>query len=234
MNKKAAPSSLPKDVAHARKKLLEELGYRFTDQSLFDEALIHPSMTESGAGQMNNQRLEFLGDRVIGLVIADTLFGATDQEREGHLTRRYAACVNNAQLAELARKLNLGEALLTPPKNNLNDSDKVLADALEALIGAVWRDGGMQAVRPLILKIWADLLNASQDDVKDHKTQLQEHAHRLKIPLPEYTIIEQSGSDHAPLFKIRLSCAGRDVEATGPSHRLAEQNAAALWLEGLT
>jgi ribonuclease-3 len=227
-------SSLSDPIRVARKGLEERLGYHFNDHNLYDEALTHPSVMLSYGPQVNNQRLEFLGDRVIGLLIADALFSATNHEREGYLTRRHADCVSNIRLAQLARNLDIGAVLSV--EASFADNDNVLADALEALIGAVWRDGGIDAARRVVTKIWGAMGEDKKNvkDVKDSKTQLQEHAHRLKIPPPEYTIIERDGLDHAPVFTVNVHCAGRDVQATGKSRRMAEQNAAAAWLKDLS
>ena len=137
---------------------MQRLDYQFKNPDLMNEALLHPSVAPSNKNALNNQRLEFLGDRVIGLVIADALFAATHDEREGHLTRRYADCVENARLAKIARELEIGGALVVQHNTSLADKDKVLADALEALIGAIWRDGGIDAARLVIFKIWGDLI----------------------------------------------------------------------------
>ena len=158
------------------------------------------------------------------------LYGSTDQEREGVLTRRYADCVENARLCKIARSLNIGPALLVQDNTNLNDIDKVLADALEALIGAIWRDGGMDAARRVILHIWGPLMDQNVNDVKDYKTQLQELAHKHGIAVPKYKIVDRAGPDHAPEFTIMVTCGQHDIEAKGSSKRQAEQVAAEAWL----
>lgn len=227
-------AALSKSIQQARLKLEERLGHHFNDKDLLAEALTHPSAMATQGPQVNNQRLEFLGDRVVGLVIADALFASTDQEREGHLTRRYADCVENARLAQIARDLDIGSALAVQANTSLADTDKVLADALEALIGAVWCDAGIDAARRVIFGVWGSLITEESTDAKDFKTQLQEHAHRVHISTPKYTIIDRTGPDHAPIFTIKVACGGRDASAEGTSRRLAEQNAAAAWLEDLS
>ena len=222
---------LSDEIKAARADLQDTLGYQFTNTDLLAEALTHPSVIKQNQNITHNQRLEFLGDRVIGLVIADALFGATDQEREGVLTRRYADCVENTRLSEIARDLNIGPALLVQHNSNLDEVDKVLADALEALIGAIWRDGGIDAVRRVILQVWTPMMDQNAGDVKDFKTQLQEFAHKQKINVPKYKIVEQLGLDHAPLFTIMVSCGNYQIKAQGSSKRLAEQAAAEAWLE---
>ena len=218
------------DITSAREELQKKLGYQFQNTELLAEALTHPSAITQNQNIKHNQRLEFLGDRVIGLVIADTLFSSTDQEREGILTRRYADCVENARLSQIARDLNIGPAMLVQSNSALNDIDKVLADALEALIGAVWRDSGMDSARRVILKIWGPLIDGKISDVKDAKTQLQEYAHKHKIAIPRYKVADRSGPDHAPIFKVNVICGEHDATAEGSSKRLAEQAAAEMWL----
>ena len=139
-------TSLPKSVLAARARLEKRLGHDFTDRSIYDEALSHPSAMTGRGPHFNNQRLEFLGDRVIGLVIADALFAATSHEREGHLTRRYADCVENSRLAQIARQLDLGPALHVQANTSLADTDKVLADALSGDAGAETLDKAIDEV----------------------------------------------------------------------------------------
>ena len=221
-------------IKTARAALVKRIGYEFSNPALLNEALLHPSVVPTNKTAMNNQRLEFLGDRVIGLVIADALFSATDAEREGHLTRRYADCVENARLAKIARDLEIGAALLVQSNTNLSDKDKVLADALEALIGAIWRDGGIDAARRVIFSIWGDLIANESGAAKDFKTQLQEYAHQHNLAMPKYSITNRSGPDHALIFTIKVDCAGRDAEADGTSRRSAEQKAAEKWLKEIS
>lgn len=210
---------------------MQRLDYQFKNPELLTEALLHPSVAPSNKNALNNQRLEFLGDRVVGLVIADALFAATDDEREGHLTRRYADCVENARLAKIARELEVGGALVVQHNTSLADKDKVLADALEALIGAIWRDGGIDAARLVIFKIWGDLIATDSSAAKDFKTQLQEYAHQNHIAMPQYSITDRSGPDHALVFTITVSCGDHQTSAKASSRRGAEQKAAETWLK---
>ena len=222
---------LTPEIVAARQALTERLGYSFRQSDLLNEALTHPSIMTTEGAEVNNQRLEFLGDRVIGLVIADALFSATDDEREGHLTRRYADCVENARLAKIARDLDIGSALVVQAKTNLTDKDKVLADALEAVIGAIWRDGGIDAARRVIFAIWGTLIAANTAATKDFKTQLQEYAHQHHLALPKYTITDRTGPDHALVFTVLVSCGDHQASAEGTSRRSAEQGAAEAWLK---
>jgi ribonuclease-3 len=221
---------LSADIITARAQLQDRIGYHFDDEDLLTEALTHPSILKQEKSLKHNQRLEFLGDRVIGLVIADILFSSTDQEREGVLTRRYARHVENARLGVIARDLQLGPALLVQSNTTLSDTDSVLADALEALIGAIWRDGGMDAARRVILAIWGTLRDDDITAIENFKTDLQEHAHRHKLNPPEYEIIDRHGPEHALEFTVCVSCGGDDATATGTSKRQAEQAAAEAWL----
>jgi ribonuclease-3 len=216
--------------ASARQALLKRIDYQFRDETLLEEALTHPSTNTSGNNRRHNQRLEFLGDRVIGLIMADILFGTMRDEREGSLTRRYADCVENTRLAKIAHELDLGSALETVPDDDEVKTDKVLADALEALMGAVWCDGGMEAVRPVVMQIWGDLLNAGTNKQKDSKSRLQEFAMECKMPLPQYKLVGKTGPDHSPVFVIAVSFDDRLVEAEGASKREAEQRAASQML----
>ena len=219
------------EIAAARAALLERLDYQFNDPDLLNEALLHPSVVPTHKTALNNQRLEFLGDRVIGLVIADTLFSATSDEREGHLTRRYADCVENARLAKIARDLDIGGALVVQQNTTLADKDKVLADALEALIGAVWRDGGINAARRVIFRVWGELITTDSSAAKDFKTQMQEYAHQHHLAMPKYTITDRSGPDHALVFTVSVDCGGMQASAKASSRRGAEQKAAEMWLK---
>ena len=219
------------EIALARAALMDRLDYQFHDPDLLSEALLHPSVTAANMIAKNNQRLEFLGDRVIGLVIADALFSATGDEREGHLTRRYADCVENARLAKIARDLDIGSALVVQHNTNLTDKDKVLADALEALIGAIWRDGGIDVTRRVIFRIWGDLITIDSSAAKDFKTQLQEYAHQHQTAMPKYSITDRAGPDHALVFTVTVECDGRQALAKASSRRGAEQKAAEIWLK---
>ena len=222
---------LTPEIVAARQALMERLGYAFRQSDLLNEALTHPSIMTTEGAKVNNQRLEFLGDRVIGLVIADALFSATDDEREGHLTRRYADCVENARLAKIARDLDIGSALVVQSNTTLADKDKVLADALEAVIGAIWRDGGIDDARRVIFSIWGALITENTDATKDFKTQLQEFAHQHHLPLPKYSITDRTGPDHALVFTIMVACGDHQASAEGTSRRGAEQRAAEVWLK---
>ena len=216
----------------ARKALADRLGHRFKDGGLLDQALTHSSLEDLEPGLAHNQRLEFLGDRVIGLVVADSLFSRLSDGREGVLTARHHECVSNRTLARLARDIGVGDALDAQPGTSLADTDTVLADALEAVIGAIWRDGGMEAARKAILRVWGEVLDGDGDG-KDSKTRLQEHALGRRLGLPVYELVGRLGPDHAPEFRVAVTLEGRRAEGTGPSKREAEQVAASALLGDL-
>lgn len=219
--------ALPDHLVTARQQLQEKIGYQFKDTAWLNEAMTHPSITTNRA---NNQRLEFLGDRVINLIIADAIFEQVTKAREGIMTRLYADCVDNSTMAELAKEIGLDEAIQAQD-TALTASQKGLADALEALIGAIWRDGGFEAARHITHEIWGDRLIQFAVAEKDAKTRLQEYALAQHAVLPEYAMIDRTGPDHAPELTVEVSLAGQVAKAQGGSRRQAEQRAAQKMLD---
>ncbi|MDG2467278.1 MAG: ribonuclease III [Alphaproteobacteria bacterium] len=229
---------LPQHILIAQKALEDQIDYHFNDNTLLVEAMTHPSITgaagalsDKSSNSVNNQRLEFLGDRVINLIIADTIFTQVADEREGVLTRLYHDCVDNVMMTEQARALSLGDALLVQENTGLATNDKVLADALEALIGAIWRDGGYDEARRVVLSIWQDKLANSHEVEKDAKSLLQEYGLKHFAHLPEYAVTDRKGPDHQPEFTVTVTLDQYSAEAKGGSRRLAEQHAAHAWLD---
>ena len=216
--------------------LCRQLGYRFNDAGLLADALTHRS-----AGSRNNERLEFLGDAILNFVIADALFHHYDTSSEGDLSRLRANLVNRDALAVHARHLKLGE-YLTLGSGELKSGgfrrDSILADALEAVFGAVYLDGGFEVCRQLIMGLYRNMLTGLPDaeDLKDPKTRLQEYLQSRKAPLPEYEVIDVSGEAHAQVFVVDCRVSGIDapVQGRGGSRRKAEQDAAARALEQLS
>ncbi len=206
--------------------LTKLVGYQFEKPSLLDEALTHPSLS----GGYNYQRLEFLGDRVLGLSIATWLLEAYPSEAEGRLNRRYTALVRKETLAEMACKLGIVSAIkLTPgaEAEGTRDKEAVQADVCEAVIGAMYLDGGYAVVDAFIRKHWVPLARDSVDAVRDSKTLLQEWCQGRSLPLPKYAVVERSGLDHSPVFTIEVSVEGKgSATAEGTAKRLAEQSAA--------
>jgi ribonuclease III len=207
----------------------------FGEPALLDEALTH-----SSAGMPNYERLEFLGDAMVGLVVAEALWRRCPDATEGDLSRRRAALVKRESLASLARQLELGEYLRLGTgelRSGGHARDSTLADAFEALIGAVYVDQGFAAARELILRLFAERIAqvAARSAMKDPKTRLQELLQARRLELPEYEVVEIIGEQHAQRFVVRcrLPDLGHETRADGTSRRRAEQQAAELMLDEL-
>ncbi len=212
-------------------QFLATLGHGFSDYNLLERALCHASLD----GEENNERLEFLGDRVLGLVVAEHLMALYPQASEGDLARRFAQLVSRATCARIAQTLDLGAVLKTDKgaAQHGGAAQNVLADGCEAILGAVYCDAGIEAARRLILTHWADHFEAQTEVPMDGKTALQEWLMKRGLALPSYEIIDRTGFAHAPVFQVRVTAAKRVVEATGKSRRVAEQVAATHCLEQL-
>lgn len=216
------------------------LGYRFSRAELLQEAMLHPSITPEarGVARFGYERLEFLGDRVLGLLISEWLLDRFPEEHEGQLARRLTALVRREALTEVAQNIDLGRHLIL----SLGEegaggryNTAILADACEALIGALYMDGGIDAVRPFVRNAWADMIESHARPPQDAKTALQEWAQGRGKPLPMYEIVNRTGPDHDPVFEVRVSVSGEPpVTAHGTSKREAEKAAAAALLETLT
>ena len=207
------------------------LGYRFTRSDLPREALTHRSALQgrrSGLGS-SNERLEFVGDRVLGLVMAEWLAERFPDEQEGDLGRRLASLVSQPVLAQVAEQIGLGEALSVAPgeaRAGVKRRATVLADALEAALGAIYLDGGLDPAREFVRRAWGEAMNAQEAPPKDAKTALQEWAQKRGKDLPAYTVTSRSGPPHAPIFVVRVSVGDLTGEGTAGSKRAAEQRAA--------
>ena len=218
-------------------RLEAALGHSFRDKSLLTTALTHMSAEESRLASY--QRLEFLGDRVLGLSIADLLFRHYPQSEEGNLSRRLADLVRKETCAEVAQGWNLGQFMRLGDGEILGGARKnkaILADACEAIIGAVFIDGGYDAARALVERAFGERLMKPVRPLRDAKTALQEWAQGKGYATPTYSERGRSGPDHAPVFVVAAKISGlADSEARGPSKRLAEQAAAEAFLrrEGL-
>lgn len=214
-------------------RLQDRLGHRFSDTGLLRAAMTHASTGLAG----NYERLEFLGDRVLGLVMAEILFEMFPQEAEGDLAKRHAALVQGLMLAEIARTIDLGDALLVSEAERDAggvDNDNMLADGFEALIGALYLDGGLSACQTMIRTLWGDRVKIMKEPPQDPKTALQEWAQGRGLPLPLYEQVSRDGPDHAPRFLIRVTVRGyAPAQAEGSSRRAAEKDAARALLEAL-
>ncbi len=213
------------------------IGHQFTNKALLEEALTHPSRGRRRSSQTarDYQRLEFLGDAVLGLVVADMLYHLYPEEREGDLAKRKAALVSGAQLVAIAREWQLGDYLHLSSRAAAEGGRDIatnLEDACEALIGALYLDGGMSAARQLIERYWKERAESVRTPPKDPKTTLQEWAQGRGLPLPEYTVVEQTGPAHDPRFTIEVSVEGQGVcSATASSKQKATVAAARAMLK---
>lgn len=215
-------------------KLEAKLGYGFASPALLEESVTHRSAAAS-----NNERLEFLGDSILNFVIAAQLFARRPSDTEGVLSRLRASLVNRSSLAAIARELDLGAFIRLGGgelKSGGHRRESILADALEAVFGAVFLDGGYESARDLIERLYAERLahlpTAAQ--LKDPKTRLQEHLQGFRRPLPSYEVLEVSGKAHDKVFTVRCCVEGAvATEGSAASRRQAEQQAAELMLERL-
>lgn len=198
-------------------------------------AVTHASI--GTATRPDNQRLEFLGDRVLGLVMAEALLAADTQAREGQLAPRFNALVRKETCADVAREIGLGDVLKLGRSEMLTGGrrkEALLGDAMEAIIAAVYQDAGFEVARKLILRLWGHRIAGVETDARDAKTSLQEWAQARGMPPPVYVETARSGPDHAPVFTLRVTLvSGENAEATASSKRVAEQAAARLLLERL-
>jgi len=215
------------------------LGLQFRDPSLLSLAFTHPSALGARVpAAASYQRLEFLGDRVLGLIVADHIYFGFPNEDEGALARRFAALVSAASLIRVARALDLGRYLRVGPSEETSGGrgrDANVADALEALIGALYLDGGIEAARDFVLSHWQALIDDQIKPPQDAKTALQEWAQARGLPLPAYRLIVESGPAHEPEFVIEVQLPGyAPATGRGGSKRVAEHLAAAVLLARLT
>jgi ribonuclease-3 len=209
------------------------LGHKFRTAELLLRAVTHASI--GTATRPDNQRLEFLGDRVLGLVMAEALLAADPAAREGQLAPRFNALVRKETCAAVAREIGLGDVLKLGRSEMLTGGrrkEALLGDAMEAVIAAVYQDSGFDAARALILRLWGDRIAGVEPDARDAKTSLQEWAQARAMPPPVYTETARSGPDHQPVFTVQVTLAdGQSAEATAASKRVAEQAAARALLD---
>jgi ribonuclease-3 len=220
------------------------IGYGFACRELLQEALTHPSaLVANRRGRSRKpvkrsyERLEFLGDRVLGLVVADLLWRRFEDEPEGDLTRRLTHLVRREALARVAEAIELGPHLVLSRAEaaaGAAGNPGILADACEALIASIFVDGGFAAASSFVRRFWEPLIDEMEEPPRDPKTALQEWAQARGLALPAYELVSTSGPDHSPLFTVAASVAGGDrATATASSKRLAEARAAASLLDRL-
>lgn len=215
--------------------LERELGYRFSDDTMLARALTHRS-----AGGRHNERLEYLGDAALSLVVAEALYARLPDATEGHLSRLRASLVRRSSLAELARERGFPKRILLGPgelKSGGFRRDSILSDALEAVLGAIYLDGGLDALRPVVLRLYGERLDdlPEHEELKDPKTLLQELLQARGLPLPVYRVEAVEGEDHRQQFTIACEVEelGAGASGAGGSRRAAEQAAAASLLAQL-
>jgi len=211
-------------------RISEIINYNFRDGTLLRDALTHPSRRASGSKTSAYERLEFLGDRVLGLVIAEILLRSFPNEAEGDLARRHAALVRAETCALIARQWDLHKLLEAASSEYVGGeiaNPATLSDVCEALIGAIYIDSDFVTAQAIVARFWSPLLNADMAPPQEPKTALQEWAQARGLPLPTYTEVSRTGPDHAPEFVIEVSVRGHTpASGQGTSRRAAEKAAA--------
>ena len=225
---------MSRSKAKDRAALEDRIGYKFADKALLERALTHISALSSGNRANSYQRLEFLGDHVLGLVISDMLYRAFPKANEGELSRRVADLVRKETCAEVAKVMDLGPALkLGSSESNAGGRLRttILGDACEALVGGVYLDGGYATAEALVARFWEARMLKPLRPLRDPKTMLQEWAQARGLPTPTYQELTRTGPHHKPKFNVAVSLPDRPpAEGTGTSKRAAEQTAAAAML----
>ena len=210
--------------------LEKKLKLKFSDKKIFTKSLTHKSFDSIN----NNEKIEFLGDRVLGLIIAKKLLELYPEEKEGVLDKKFASLVNKKKCLEIARKIKLEDYIfvLNPKNKKILIEDKIVADCLEALIGAIYLDKGLNFTEKFILNLWSEHITASVITQIDAKTKLQEYSLKIFKVLPIYKLISNTGPRHKPLFKVAVKLKNtKFFTAEGTSKKDAEQNAASLCFE---
>ena len=212
-------------------KLKKILGYEFKNKQLLRQALTHSSY--SSRLSENYERLEFLGDRVLGLTIAALLYRMFPNEPEGSLSQRHTGLVNKDCVSETARRLGLDRFVIVA-NEEIRENENVLCDVCEAVIGAIFIDAGCEQAVEFVNEHWKELIDKNVAPPKDAKTLLQETAHNLGLGVPQYRLVSREGSEHEPLFHMEVVFPGGTAEAgSGRNKKLAEQEAAAKMLAKL-
>lgn len=220
------------------KALEKALGHKFKSEALLERALTHSSVRGSNVRRVDNERLEFIGDRVLGLAIVELLHETHPDASEGDMARRTNALVKGETCATVARSIGLGSHLILSPSEadqGGREKENILADAIEAVLGAIFIDGGYTAARKAIRAFWiVEPGSAKQAASQDSKSALQEWAQGRGLALPKYVALERSGPDHAPVFTCEVRIPGHNpARGTGASKRAAEQAAASALLAAL-
>lgn len=220
--------------AAAVAQLQQRIGHVFEDGALLERALTHASAAAGKRGLQDNERLEFLGDRVLGMVVAEALYGGDPGADEGDLSKRLHALVDKATCAEVGKAIGLADAVRLPSGDQqARHNDTIVADACEALIAALYLELGWEGCRAVVLRLWADALaRPFIGVVANAKSELQEWAATLQRPLPRYRVISRDGPDHAPTFRVEVQVDGFEpISAQGRSRQEAEKLAAQALLQ---
>ena len=208
------------------------LDYNFKNSDLLKQSLIHKSFDNFN----NNEKLEFLGDRVLGLIISKKLIEIYPEEKEGIIDKKFANLVNKKTCSNIAKKLNIKKFMFLGPshKSLERSADKIMSDCLEALIGAIYLDGGLKSAERFVFNFWKKYLENSILPLIDAKTQLQEHSLKKFKELPRYTFYKKTGPQHKPIFKTDVQIPNsKKIIGTGTSKKNAQQNAASKLLRSL-
>jgi len=206
------------------------IGIKFENKKILLQSLTHKSYSKKS----NNEKLEFLGDRVLGLIISKKLFELYPNDTEGRLDKKLSGMVNKNICYEIGKKINLDKFIITNPskKKNINIADKIISDSCEALIGAIYVEHGFEIVEKFIIKLWKNYLNKSIKVKIDPKTMLQEYSLKKYKSLPVYKLLSTTGPKHKPLFKVCVKLKNSKLfNAIGNSKKEAEQNAAKFFLK---
>ena len=212
------------------KELEKIIKYTFKKSSLLEKALTHKSYDNN----INNEKLEFLGDRVLGLVISEKLLDKFPEEKEGIIDKKFANLVNKKTCLIIARKINIKKFILlgASHKKLERSADKIISDCLEAIVGAIYLDGGLKSVEKFILNFWDEFLLKSTVTLIDSKTKLQEFSLKKFKELPKYVFFKKTGPQHRPLFKTEVQIPNsKKIAGIGSSKKNAQQNAAAKLLK---
>lgn len=232
---RARGDTAPSLTAEQREACEAAIGHRFKDEVLLSRAMTHRSAAQGKAVEWSNERLEFLGDRVLGLVIVETLMERFPATREGELAPRLNALVSRDACAVIGAELGLGQFLIVDKSERATggaEKRSLLANAAEAVIGAIYTDAGLEKSRKFILKAWAKLLKGTMEKPRDPKSSLQEWAQGAGLATPTYRHDARQGPDHAPIFTATVLVSGRDpVSGTGASKQHAERAAAKAMLD---
>ena len=201
------------------------LQIKFKNKKILEKSLIHKSLDPIN----NNEKLEFLGDRVLGFVISKKLYEIYPEETEGALDKKFASLVNKNMCLSIANKLNLSKFIKTNTNktNNYKPENKIISDTCEAIIGAIFLDQGIKVVENFILKIWNEYIENTQETKIDSKTMLQEFSLKKYKGLPKYTLLKTKGPKHKPVFHVQVKIkSSKSIDGIGSSKKLAEQDAA--------